>query len=122
MSALEYIDSAIQAIADDSHREIFSRWGREYTQRYYDTAGRPSPPIRHTGYPGFEGNLHALLFKELKGKDPHSEWPYASHIDKSSERVDIHLFIDAVEVWMNWECMRLMRTPSTTRTFLSLFL
>ena len=100
MSALEYVDSAIRALADDSHREMFTRWSQEYRQRHYGTLERSNAPKKHTGYPGFEANLHALLFNELKSKDPHSEWPYASYINRSTERVDIHLFIDTVEVWI----------------------
>ena len=100
MTVLEYVDAAICVLADDSHREIFTRWRQEYTQRHYGPTERICVPQKHTGYPGFEANLRALLFNQLKDRDPHAEWPYASYIVGSSERVDLHLFVDAVEVWI----------------------
>ncbi len=100
MNTIDRIDEALRSLTDRSHQDRFDRWRQEYRQRYYIGTTRATLPIPNTNPPGFEKNLHALLFTALGNNDPHSEWPYASYIDKSDEKVDIHLIINSVEVWL----------------------
>jgi len=99
MDKIEIIDSIIQTLTDEQHQNLFDRWRKEYKQRYYVSHQKDPQPKAHSGYPGFEKNLNALLFNKLQDKDPHSEWAYASCINESSEKVDIHIIDDGCEIW-----------------------
>ena len=99
MDKVEFIDSIIQTLTDEQCQKLFERWRKEYKQRYYENFPKDPQPKPHSRYPGFEKNLNALLFNKLQDKDPHSEWPYASCIDESSEKVDIHIIDDGCEIW-----------------------
>jgi len=98
MPTIDVIDKIIESITDEEHQKLFDRWSGEYKKRIY--GNRESPlPKEHSRYPGFEKNFNALLFGALNGHDPHCEWPYASWIDGSLEKVDVHSFINKDEVW-----------------------
>ncbi len=100
MNKIQLIDSILQSVTDKNHRKLFDRWRQEYKQRYYFKFPKEPKPKPHSNYPGFERNLNALIFSKLQDKDPHSEWPYASCIEDSSEKVDIHIIDDGYEFWV----------------------
>jgi hypothetical protein len=101
MDNIKEIDSIINSMTDEEHQSLFDKWSREYKKRYYGSHRSHPLPEENSDDPGFEKNLNALLFASLKGKAPHSEWPYASWISGSKNKVDMHFVdCDGCEVWI----------------------
>jgi len=103
MNMINTIDSYLNCLSIEDNIRLYDRWAEEYKQRYYTiqnirVENKPKP---HSNYPGFEFNFRALLWNILKGNrlDPHGEWPYASQIENSTARADIHVINQNMELW-----------------------
>jgi len=101
------IDGVLESLVSPDKLKEYEKWKREYKNRVFD-AVRPQRtrnlPPQNTQPPGFEANLVSYLFEALKGKDPHCEWNYKSHVKDSKQAADL-VFIQPVssqlyEVWV----------------------
>ncbi len=100
------IDAALKTAVTGSELALLQRWKTEYKQRVREELCNQGNqlPTQHSAYPGFEVGLVVRLCQLLTQYAPHCEWPYASHVQGSLERTDIHLvYMDegaAREAWL----------------------
>lgn len=102
MNISKTIDTYLERLFDKEHLDLYSRWAKEYTQRYYECQklSKENKPQVHSNFPGFESNFHTLLWNVIIEWDPHGEWPYASQIEHSTEHADIHALLNGkTELW-----------------------